>query len=149
MCSVIKSKKDLRDVGEILTSVKSDDNYKSLIGTLKNLAKDATQLGVVTDILTQVAGVVGTYLGRLEDKPLGTVINSYTTLHGDFDKPGVNALAYPTRNVDFDFQLVVRNAAADKELNASKTRGAAKKESKQTAGSAAQAEEVLVDMVPL
>jgi hypothetical protein len=149
MCSVIKSKKDLRDVGEILTSVKSDDNYKSLIGTLKNLAKDATQLGVVTDILTQVAGIVGTYLGRVEDKPLGTVINSYTTLHGDFDKPGVNALAYPTRNVDFDFQLVIRNAAAEKGLSASKTRSAAKKESRQPAGSAAQAEEVLVDMVPL
>lgn len=145
MCSVIKSKKDLRDVGEILTSVKSDDNYKSLIGTLKNLAKDATQLGVVTDILTQVAGVVGTYLGKVEDKPLGTVINSYTTLHGDFDKPGVNALTYPTRNVDFDFQLVVRNAAAEKELGVPKTRSAAKKEAKP----AAAQEEVLVDMLPL
>src|SRR6478672_11269989 len=50
-----QSTKDLRDVGEILTKVKSDENYQSLIGTLKKLAKDATQIGMVTDVITQVA----------------------------------------------------------------------------------------------
>lgn len=144
MCTVIKSKKDLRDVGDILTQVKSDDNYKSLIGTLKSLAKDATQFGMVTDILTQVAGVVGTYLGKVEDKPLGTVINSYTTLHGDFDKQGVTLLAYPTRNVDFNFQIVVRNAEAGAGNASTRSVKGARRNA-----AAAPVEEVLVEMTPL
>lgn len=148
ICSVVKSKKDLRDVGEILTKVKSDENYQSLIGTLKKLAKDATQIGMVTDVITQVAGVVGTYLGKVDDKPLGTVINSYTTLHGDFDTPGVSSLSYATRNVDFDFQMVVRNAAAAKEAPRS-LRGAAPKKGAKRAPVATEVEEVLVDMYPL
>lgn len=108
-CSVVKSKQSLRDVGEILSKVKEDTEYKDLIGSLSKLAKDAAKFNIATDILTNVASVVGRHLGKVEDKPLGTVINSYTTLFGDFDKLGVTPLVYPTRDVDFNFKMVVRS----------------------------------------
>jgi hypothetical protein len=108
-CSVVKSKQSLRDVGEILSKVKEDAEYKDLIGNLSKLAKDAAKFNVATDVLTSVASVVGRHLGKVEDKPLGTVINSYTTLFGDFDKLGVSPLVYATRNVDFNFKMVVRS----------------------------------------
>lgn len=108
-CSVVKSKQSLRDVGEILSKVKQDTEYKDLIGSLSKLAKDAAKFNIATDVLTNVASVVGKYLGKVEDKPLGTVINSYTTLFGDFDKLGVSPLVYATRDVDFNFKMVVRS----------------------------------------
>ncbi len=108
-CSVMKSKQSLRDVGEILGKVKEDTEYKDLVGSLAKLAKDAAKFNIATEILTNVASVVGKYLGKVEDKPLGTVINSYTTLFGDFDKLGVTPLVYPTRDVDFNFKMVVRS----------------------------------------
>lgn len=108
-CSILKSKQSLRDVGEIMNKVKEDNEYKDLVGSLAKLAKDATKFNVATDIITNVAAVVGKYLGKVEDKPLGTIINSYTTLFGDFDKLGVSPLVYPTKNVDFNFKMVVRS----------------------------------------
>lgn len=106
----MKSKQSLREAGEVLSKVKADANYKDLTNTLKSLAAGASKLNIVTDIVTQIASIVGGYLGKVEDKPLGTLINSYTTLHGDFDNPGITPLSYPTRNIDFDFQMVVRKA---------------------------------------
>lgn len=108
-CSIMKSKQSLRDVGEIMNKVKEDTEYKDLVGSLAKLAKDAAKFNVATDIITNVATVVGKYLGKVEDKPLGTIINSYTTLFGDFDKLGVAPLVYPTKNVDFNFKMVVRS----------------------------------------
>lgn len=108
-CSILKSKQSLRDAGEILSKVKEDSEYKDLIGSLSKLAKDAARFNVATDILTNVASVVGRYLGKVEDKPLATMINSYTTLFGDFDKLGVNPLFYSTKYVDFNFKLVIRS----------------------------------------
>ncbi len=150
MCSIIKSKKDLRDVGNILASVKSDDNYKTLMGTLKSIAKNAAKFTVVTDIITQIAGIVGGFLGKVEDKPLATVINSYTTLHGDFDKIGITPLVYPTRNADFHFHLVVRDASKPKAVGGPKgVTSKAARASKKSALSAAEKEVVVVDMIAL
>ncbi len=112
-CSILKSKESLRNVGEIMGSVKDDSDYKSLITTLGKVAKDAASFNIVTDIVVQIAGIVGKYLGKVEDKPLGTIINSYTTLHGDFDKIGISQLVYLTRDVNFEFQMVVRNQGVE------------------------------------
>jgi hypothetical protein len=90
-------------------AIKDDTEYKGLIADLGKLTSDVAKFNVVSDIVVQIAGVVGKYLGAVEDKPLGTIINSYTTLHGDFDKIGIAQLLYPTRDVDFEFQMVVRN----------------------------------------
>lgn len=148
MCSVMKSKEALRDVGKVLASVKDDADYKSLIGSLSKAVKDAAKFNLVTDIIVQVAGVVGKYLGNVEDKPLGTVINSYTTLHGDFDKTGINQLLYPTRDVDFEFQMIVRNKAVESAIadKIAKSKTIAFKKAKLNL---ATEEKVEVDMKPL
>jgi len=149
MCSVIKSKKDLRDTAKILAGLKDDTDYQSVIATLGKIAKDAAKFNVVTDILVQVGGIVGKYLGAVEDKPLGTVINSYTTLHGDFDKIGITTLLYPTKDVDFKFEIVVRNRKAEElianEINATNLnlRG------KPKFNLAIEEDDVQVDMQPL
>ncbi|MBE7170338.1 MAG: hypothetical protein INR73_07095 [Williamsia sp.] len=109
MCTVMKSKKTLRDTAGILQTLKDDEQYKGLTGQLSKLARNVTSFNAVTDTIVQIAGVVGKYLGNVEDKALGTVLNSYTTIHGDFDKTGVNTFSYTTRNVDFKFELTIRN----------------------------------------
>jgi hypothetical protein len=148
MCTVMKSKQALRDVAKIMASVKDDAEYKTLIGSIAKLAKDAAKFNLVTDVIVQVAGVVGKYLGNVEDKPLGTVINSYTTLHGDFDKIGINQLLYPTRDVDFEFQLVVRNQDLESVI-ADKMMSSKSFSFKKSELSLGKQEEVEVDMMPL
>jgi hypothetical protein len=107
--SIIKSKERLREVGTILSKVKADTGYKSLMGDLSSIAADAASFSTVTDIAMQLASIVGQYLGKVDDNPLGTVVNSFTRLHGDWDKIGVTPVRMPTRNVDFDFELIVRD----------------------------------------
>jgi hypothetical protein len=141
--SIIKSKESLRDVGQVMTTVKNDDGYKSLISGLATLAKGASTLSPVTDIIVEVAGIVGKYLGKVEDKALATVINSYTTIHGDFDKLGVNDLNYTTRNVDMEFDLTVRDESKNKTLGSKMPAG---KEEHQFPD---HHEHVAVDMAPL
>lgn len=148
MCSVMKSKQDLRDVGKALASAKDDADYKNLISSIGKLAKDAAKFNLVTDAVVQLAGVVGKYLGKVEDKPLGTIINSYTTLHGDFDKIGISPLLYATKDVDFEFQMIVRNksveSAIEEKIMASKSIGFKKAQL-----NLAKEEAVEVDMIPL
>ena len=148
MCSVMKSKQALRDTGKILGGIKEDTEYKNLISSLGKLAKNAAKFNVVTDIVIQIAGVVGRYLGNVEDKPLGTVINSYTTLHGDFDKLGISQLVYPTKDVDFEFQMVVRNKSAELVIS-DKIVGSKSFPLKKNKMNLAKQEEVEVDMVSL
>lgn len=112
MCSIIRSKKDLRAVGTILSELKKDTDYKDLIGTIGGLVKNATAVGAAMSIFTQVSSIVGKYLGDVEDKPIGTFVNSFTVIHGDFDKKGSNRLKFPTKNVDFELELTVRDAEA-------------------------------------
>lgn len=108
MCAVIKSKKGLRDTGKILTSLKNDEEYKTLMGTVAGMASASSPVGAAVDIVTQVAGIVGRYLVDVEDKPVGTVINSFTDIRGDFDHEGVRKYAFPTKKVDFEMEVIVR-----------------------------------------
>lgn len=112
LCSVIKSKEGLRNVGEILTKIKSDTDYKDLMSTLSKMAKTASGIGMTLDLLGQVGAVVGKYLGKVEDKPLGSIIQSFTALRGDFDNKGVHKRGYPTRNVNFELELIIRDRSA-------------------------------------
>lgn len=148
MCTVMKSKQDLRDVAEILSSAKDDAEYKALIGTLGKLAKDAAKFNVATDAIVQVANIVGKYLGKVEDKPLGTIINSYTTLHGDFDKIGISPLKYATKDVDFELQMIVRNKSVESAI-AEKIEGSKSFSMKKSKLNLAKEETVEVDMIPL
>jgi hypothetical protein len=150
MCSVIKSKQSLREVGQILAEVKNDKDYKGVMDTLGKIANDVAKFNTATDAVTQIAGIVGKYLGDVEDKPLGTVINSYTTLSGDFDTVGVHALAYPTKYVDFNFKLVVRSKATEEQLAGNlDTLEAGKPATSGNAVAAEKADKVEVKMMPL
>jgi hypothetical protein len=109
VCSIIKSKGRLRDVGNILSGVREDNEYKTLINQLSGLATNAANFNLVTEISLQLMALIGRYMGRVEDRPIGAVVHSFTRLHGDWDELGVKPIHVSTRNVDFDFELVVRD----------------------------------------
>jgi hypothetical protein len=108
MCAVIKSKKDLRETGKVMADLKNDEEYKSLLGTVTGLVSNASPAGVALDVINQVAGIVGRYLGNVEDKPVGTIINSFTDIRGDFDHEGVRKQAFETKKVNFEMEVIVR-----------------------------------------
>lgn len=152
MCTVMKSKQSLREAGEVMGQVKDDSEYKGLIKSIGQLAKDATKFNLVADAVVQVAGIVGKYLGKVEDKPLGTIVNSYTTLHGDFDKVGISKLVYPTRDVDFEFEMVVRKAGVEAKLQKSLESGASRGlalDKKTKSNLTEKEEKVVVELTPL
>lgn len=109
MCSIIKSKEALRETAEILASVKDDDGYKSIIGELSSVLSNAASLTAVTSLTMQAAHIVGRYLGKVDDQPIGTVVNSFTRLHGDWDRLGISPVKVRTRDVDFNFELIIRD----------------------------------------
>lgn len=149
-CSIIKSKEGLRDAGKILSDIKDDKQYKDLAGTLSSIAKDATRFNMVADTIMQLAGIVGRYLGSVEDKPIGTVINSYTTLHGDFDNAGITSLLYNTPDVDFKFELIVRNKTAEAAAVKASAKASGPARAMATKKSKKEKEEAVdVDMQPL
>lgn len=142
---VILCRQNLRDIGQIMTEAKNDDEYKGLVKNLGSLLKKASALTPISEGIFMLSSIIGKYLGKVEDKDVGTVINSYTTLHGDFDKHGVNPYSYPTSDVDFNFELVVRDATdQQKALESGGNKGLrGTKKTKETE------EAVLVDLIPL
>lgn len=144
LCSVIKSKAGLRQAGEIMSSLKDDSEYKAITKTLADLAKKSTGVGVALDVVTQLAGVVGKHLGKVEDKPLGTVINSFTALRGDFDQKGVIRKTFPARKVNFEMELIVRDSG--QAAKAGGTRSLAKAKPGSVADTT---EKVQVDLMPV
>lgn len=118
-CSVVKSKKGLREAGEIMSQIKDDSDYKSIAGQIASMASKATPVTAALDLITSIAKVAGKYLKNVEDKPIGSIVNSYTTLHGDFDKLGINKHKYTTTNVDFEFELTVRDKKREQEIKSS------------------------------
>jgi hypothetical protein len=117
ICSIIKSKACLRSTAEIMEAAEKDGDYKDLMSQLGKVVSNAASFNIITAAAMKIAGIVGKYLGRVHDKPLGTIINSFTRLHGDWDKTGVNPITVITRDVDFSLELVIR----DKERNHSDT----------------------------
>jgi hypothetical protein len=110
MSSIIKSKEPLRNAADILECAKSDQAYKSIFGQLLSAIIPGDSFSALTDISMQVAGIIGRHLGKVHDVPLGTVVHSFTRLHGDLDTLGITPIEISTRNVDFNFELVVRDS---------------------------------------
>lgn len=126
MVSVIKSKKGLRDVGKIMTELKKDEDYKGIVKSIGTLAKNATGAGIAMEIVTQLSAVVGKYLGNVEDKPIGTIVNSYTALYGDFNNSGVVKRSYATKKVNFEIEIIVRKGTSEKASQPGKLRSTGK-----------------------
>lgn len=109
MCSVIKSKGALREAGLVLEQAKADKEYKALVDELGSLNGEVATLTTVSNLTLQIASVVGRYLGQVQDSPLGTVVQSFTRLHGDWDRLGITPIKTRTQDVDFDFELIIRD----------------------------------------
>lgn len=109
LCSVIKSKEALRDTASILEAAKSDSEYKDVIEQLGSIVSETASFSVIANMSLQIANIVGKYLGKINDKPIGTTVNSFTRLHGDWDRLGIIPMSIETKNVDFNFEVIVRD----------------------------------------
>lgn len=108
---VIRSRQNLRDVGLVMTEAKNDSDFKELVTNIGSMLKNASPLTAISEGIFFLSSIIGKYLGKVQDKDIGTVINSFTTLHGDYDKKGIFLHTYPTTNIDFKYELVVRDAS--------------------------------------
>lgn len=116
MCALLKSKEALRETGDVLHSVREDSEYKDVIDKLSSIVADTASFSVVSNMSLQLASIIGRYLGNIHDCPIGTMISSFTRLHGDWDRVGVNPLLVRTRNVEFNFELIIRDASRSPEV---------------------------------
>jgi hypothetical protein len=114
MSSLIKSKKPLRDVSKILAEAKEDAKYKSLTGSLGKIIKGA-DFTSISNLVFDVAAVVGGLLGKVEDKPLLTRFQSFTDVAGNFNQLGRTDLPFSNRYADVDYSIYIRDKARQEE----------------------------------
>ena len=115
MSSLIKSKQNLRDTAEILSKVKEDANFKGLSTQLGTLLKSAASVSNISNIVFEVAGIVGGFLGKVEDKPLLTRFQSFTDIAGDFNQLGKTISPFSNKYAELDFALFIRDKERQKE----------------------------------
>jgi hypothetical protein len=107
--SIVKSKKSLRDVGKIMTEVKKDKEYKSVLKTIAGAVSGATAAGALVDQVTNLASIVGRFLGKVEDRPLISILQSYTDINGDFDSLGKVRKEFPNRYATIGLSITIRD----------------------------------------
>lgn len=108
VASVIKSKKGMRNAGAILENLQQDEEYNGLLQQLSGITRNALTMSTVIEGIKSLGTIVGRYLGKVEDRPLATVMRSFTALSGDWDQAGSRIISIPTKNVDFHFDLTIR-----------------------------------------
>ncbi|GAB2799196.1 hypothetical protein GCM10027275_51280 [Rhabdobacter roseus] len=108
--SVIKSKQKTREAGEILSNAKNDTEFSNIITSIKDIAKNATPVGQVADLVTSLAQVIGKFLGKVEDQPLFTWFQSFTNLGGDFDDLGITPVTLKNNFVSVTINKIIRDA---------------------------------------
>lgn len=86
--SLVKSKQPLRNVSKILAEAQNDSGFKDVVSTLSTLIKTGANISGISNLVFQVAGIIGKFLGQVDDKPLLTMVQSFTNIHGDFDVLG-------------------------------------------------------------
>lgn len=107
--SLVKSKKPLRDVGKIMSEVKDDNNFKNAVSTLSSVIKTASNLTNISTLILQTAGIVGNFLGKVDDKPLLTWVQSFTDINGDFDPLGKTDKNAKNKFASMDLSITVRD----------------------------------------
>jgi hypothetical protein len=118
--SVIKSKEKVREVGDVMRSVKEDKDYSSIVANLKALITSATSFGQITDSVFSLASIVGKYLGKVQDKPLFTWVQSYTDINGDLDFLGKMSKDKENENAALVLTLIVRDKEREQKVLTSK-----------------------------
>jgi hypothetical protein len=118
MSSLLKSKKGLRDTGEVLAKAKDDDKFKGLVSELGSIIKTASSFSNISNIVFQAASIVGGLLGNVEDKPLLTRFQSFTDIAGNFNQLGKTDNPFSNRYAEVDYSIYIRDkerqAEADK-----------------------------------
>jgi hypothetical protein len=76
--ALIKSRQPLRDTASVLSEVQRDGSYKLLTAALDSLLKSNTPAEDISNLLFNIAGIVGKYLGKLDEKPLFCWLQSFT-----------------------------------------------------------------------
>lgn len=110
--TVVKSKKGMRNAGAILEQLQKDEHYDNILQRVTAMTRNATTTGAIIESIKDLSHLVGQYLGKVEDRPLATVMKSFTALAGDWDEEGTHTVSMQTRNVDFDFDLIIRKQDA-------------------------------------
>ena len=109
LISIVKSKQALRDTGKILSDVKNDSEYASLVDTLKTTIGNAADLTNISNLVFSAASIVGKYLGQVEDKALFTWVKSFTDINGDWDQLGTTIKTQKNNFASIDLSLTIRD----------------------------------------
>lgn len=108
VATVVKSKKGMRNAGAILEQLQQDVHYDNLLQKFTAMTRNATTTGAIIESIKDLSHLVGQYLGKVEDRPLATIMKSFTALAGDWDDAGTRTISISTANVDFAFDLIVK-----------------------------------------
>lgn len=108
--TIIKSKENLRKFGRALETLKQSTDFSSLTAKVVEMAASGGSAGIVAGI-SQIMGLLGNILGKVEDKPMITIAQSFTSLGGDFDKVGDFSMDFNNEEVDCSLRLFVRDAS--------------------------------------
>lgn len=114
LVSVLKSKKGLRDTGQVLTAAQSNDSYKSLLQRVVTAVASAPAQTV--SLLLQLGTVIGAALTDVEDRTLFTQVVSFTDINGDFDTLGKTPHQQENRYVASTLNIIVRDAEREQAL---------------------------------
>lgn len=107
--SLIKSKQSLRDVAKVMADVKADKKFQGLADELATLLKKAGTVTNISSLVFELAGIVGGFLGKVEDKPLLTWVQSFTDLNGDFDVLGKTAKSAENKFASMKLTITIRD----------------------------------------
>jgi hypothetical protein len=109
MSSLIKSKKALRDTAGVMASAKGDERFKKLTTDLTDLLKSASNISNISNIILELGSIVGSLLGKVEDKPLLTRFQSFTDIAGDFNQLGKTELPFANKYANLDYSIYIRD----------------------------------------
>ncbi|RDC62464.1 hypothetical protein [Adhaeribacter pallidiroseus] len=118
LASILKSKQNLRDVAKVMSDVKNDPEFASVVSTLKEVVKNASAVTQISDLLFSVAGVFGKFLGKVDDKPILTWVQSFTDINGDFDKLGKTTIGRKNDFAALDLSIIIRDTHREIEFAA-------------------------------
>lgn len=116
LTSIIKSKQNLRDVARVMADVKNDAEFAGVVSSIKEIVKSAGAVTQISDLIFSVAGVVGKFLGKVDDKPILTWVQSFTDINGDFDKLGKTTIGRKNDFAALDLSIIIRDTHREVEL---------------------------------
>jgi hypothetical protein len=109
MCAIIKSREAIKDPERVLAAVKKDSDYRRIVDHLNAVVADTASFAVVTNMTVKIANIITKHLGKTADMPVAMVVDSFSRLHGDWDKPGIRQVSMSAKNADFGFEVIVHD----------------------------------------